>query len=386
MLLALCKKELLALARDLHGLAALFLMPLIFIVVMSLALKDYYSPSLGNLPYAVDAQDAGPPARMLLAAWEKGHGAPRAPLPGDWRAQLLNGKLKYVIVLQPGLSDALDVPALPTASSLQLLAEPGIDGNLFNALRAELLGTAGEVKARLAFAEAGAPPPAPDASITALLRAERFAPTGPRPTAVQQSVPAWLVFGMFFVVASMSSLFVQERASGTLGRLRSLGVSSGTLLLSKGLPYLGVNAAQAALMFAAGVWLLPLLGGDALSLAGVHWGALALALGAIGCAAVGLSLALACAVRTHTQAATVGPIVNVLMAAAGGVMVPTFVMPAFMQRVAAWSPMNWGLEALLTVLLRGGGVAQVWPAVLRLVVFAAAMLALAGLLIGRRVK
>jgi ABC-2 type transport system permease protein len=380
---ALIKKELLALARDMHGLAALFLMPLIFIVVMSLALKDYYSPALDGVRYAIDARDGDAPARLLADAWARGHGAP-APLQADWQAQLLAGRLKYVIVLEPGLSDALLQPTLPTEPRVQLLAEPGIDGHLFNALYAELTSMAGETKSRLALAEAGAPPPSPDASMARLVRAERFAPSGPRPTAVQQSVPAWLVFGMFFVVASMSSLFIQERASGALGRLRALGVPASTLLLSKGLPYLGVNALQAVLMLAAGVWLVPRLGGDALSLAGVHWGALGLALAAISLAAIGLSLALASAVRTHAQAATVGPVVNVLMAAVGGIMVPAFVMPAFMQRVAAYVPMNWALEALLTVLLRGGGVANVWPQVARLVLFSAVMLALAALLFRRR--
>ncbi|MDM0074475.1 ABC transporter permease [Variovorax sp. J2P1-59] len=383
MLCALIKKELIALGRDLHGLAALFLMPLIFIVLMSLALKDYYSPSLAALHYSVDARDGGAPAQLLLADWKRTHGEPQS-LPGDWQAQLLSGKLKYVIVLQPGLSDALDMPSFPTASRMQLLSEPGIDGNLFNALRAELMSTAGEVKGRLGLTMAGAPPPPPNASMAALVHAERFAPGRARPTAVQQSVPAWLVFGMFFVVASMSSLFIQERASGTLGRLQSLGVSTGMLLASKGLPYLGVNAVQAALMLAAGVWLMPLLGGEALSLAGVHWGALGVALAAISLAAVSLSLALACAVRTHAQAATVGPVANVLMAAVGGIMVPTFVMPLFMQHVAAWSPMNWALEALLTVLLRGGDVTGVLAEALRLVAFSAAMLALAALLFRRR--
>ena len=40
MILALVKKELLALSRDLHGLAALFILPMVFIIVMSMALKD----------------------------------------------------------------------------------------------------------------------------------------------------------------------------------------------------------------------------------------------------------------------------------------------------------------------------------------------------------
>ncbi len=382
MLAALIKKELLALVRDVHGLAALFAMPVIFIIIMSLALKDYYSPPQRSLRYAVDSQDTGALAKSLVTAWQRQHGTPEA-LPADWQQQLRDGRLKYVLVLQPGLSDELALPSLPTTARIQLLAEPGLDGNLFNTLKAELAGNAGELKARTALAETDAPPPPPDASMQALVRAERFGNNGPRPSAVQQNVPAWLVFGMFFVIASLSSLVVAERGSGTLARLQSLGVPRGVLLASKALPYLGVNALQAALMLAVGVWLMPMLGGDALSLAGIHWGALLTALFAIGLAAVSMALALACAVRTHAQAAAIGPIANVLMAAIGGIMVPKFVMPAAMQKLAELSPMNWGLEALLNVLLRGGDIASTLPHVLRLGGFAALMFVIALLLFQR---
>jgi ABC-2 type transport system permease protein len=375
MLGALIKKELLALTRDVHGLAALFAMPVLFIIIMSLALKDLYSPLLRPLNYAVDARDRGELAQSLLRLWQRNHGAPQ-PLPEDWQAQLRAGRLKYVLVLQAGLSEELAQPSLPTQPRIQLLAEPGINGNLFNALRAELSGTAGELKARTLLASTAQPPP-PAASMQTLVQAERFATGGPRPSAVQQNVPAWLVFGMFFVIASLSNLLVQERSTGTLARLQSLGVPRGVLLASKALPYLGVNAVQAALMLAVGVWLMPLIGGEALSLSGIHWGALLAALGAVSLAAVGMALALACAVRTHAQASAIGPIVNVLMAAIGGIMVPTFVMPAFMQRIAELSPMNWGLEALLNVLLRGGDVATILPHALRLGCFAAVMFAIA---------
>ncbi|RYF75226.1 MAG: ABC transporter permease [Comamonadaceae bacterium] len=382
MLIALIRKELLALARDVHGLAVLFAMPALFIVIMSLSLKEYYSPPLTTLRYALDVQDTGMPAQLVRAAWLRTHGDPQ-PLPGDWREALRSGRLKYVVVLQPGLSDALDAEALPRTSHMQLLAEPGIDGHLLNALRAELVGTAGEVKGRLVFQVAGAPLVGDGASMAALVQAERFAGSAVRPTAVQQNVPAWLVFAMFFVVASMAGLVVQERATGALGRLQSLGVPRATLLASKALPYLGVNALQAALMLALGVWIVPALGGDALSLAGVRVGALLLVLAAIGLAAVGLALALACVVRSHAQAATAGPALNVLMAAIGGIMVPTFVMPEFMQRVAQASPMNWALEALMTVLLRGGGCADVAVPVLKMAVFAALLFALAAWLFGK---
>jgi ABC-2 type transport system permease protein len=48
-------------------------------------------------------------------------------------------------------------------------------------------------------------------SSDAPVAAERMS-VGPRPTAVQQNVPARLVFGMFFVAASIAGLFVEERA------------------------------------------------------------------------------------------------------------------------------------------------------------------------------
>lgn len=381
---ALVRKELLALRRDVHGLAAMFLMPTAFIVLMSLALQNYYNPPADTLRYAIDSRDDGAPSRLMQALWKRNHGEP-VPLPPDWQRALTEGTLKYVMVLQPGLSAALDAPSLPTTAHVQLLIEPGIDGHLFNALRAELIGTAGEVKARLEFGGTGAAA-APQAAMATLVQARRFAGGTVRPSAVQQNVPAWMVFGMFFVVASMSSLFIQERASGALARLRSLGVTPLMLMVSKALPYLGVNAIQAALMLAVGVWLMPLLGGEALSLAGIDGLALLVVLLSVGLAAVSLSLALACAVRTHAQAATVGPVLNVLMAAVGGIMVPRFVMPPVMQRAADWSPMNWGLEGLLTVLLRGGGAGAAWPFVWRLLVFAALMLVLSVWLFRRRAR
>jgi ABC-2 type transport system permease protein len=382
MLAALIKKELLALTRDVHGLAALFVMPVMFIIIMSLALKDVYSPPQLTLSYAADLRDQGEPAQQLLRAWQRQHG-PAQALPTDWQAALQTGKLKYVLVLQAGLSEELTRPSLPLSPLIQLWGEPGMDGNLLNALRAELIGAAGELKARAALAGTDANA---NASMQSLVKAERHAASGPRPSAVQQNVPAWLVFGMFFVIASMSNLFVRERSTGALARLQSLGVSRSMLLASKALPYLAVNAVQAALMLTVGVWLMPLIGGDALSLAGIHWGALLAALAAVSLAAVSMALMLACAVRTHAQASAIGPVVNVLMAAIGGIMVPKFVMPSFMQRLAELSPMNWGLEALLTVLLRAGDVASTLPHVLRLSGFSVVMFAVALVLFQRSAR
>lgn len=384
MLLALMKKELLALTRDIHGMGALFIMPMVFIVVMSMALKDVYTPATKSLAYAVVNQDPGQAmANQLIERWAQEAGVAQ-PLPAQWQDEVRAGRLKYVLLVEAGFSKAMDEFANPVQAKARLLTEPGLDNNVFTTNRMRLLALAGQLRAEGLLAQLSDEGAAPALMGDPPVVAERMG-EGPRPTAVQQNVPAWLVFGMFFVVASIAGLFVEERACGALARLRSLGAKPWQLIVGKILPYLGINGVQAVLMLAVGVWLMPQIGGEGLSLQGIHWGALCLMLLAISLAAVSLALAVACLVRTHAQAATLGPILNVLMAALGGVMVPLFVMPPVMQTIATYSPMNWGLEGLLNVLLRNGDVASVLPQAGRLAGFSVLMMGLAFMLFRRRI-
>jgi ABC-2 type transport system permease protein len=398
LLFALIKKELLALTRDVHGLTALFLMPVIFIIIMSLALKDVYSPTVKSLPYIVDNRDNGPLADTLLVEWEKRHGKPQQSSP-SWPDEVRSGRLSYALIIENDFSKQLSAAQPSNEQQLKLITDPGLNSGVFSANNAELIMIATELRAQALLAatpqmpqqlshsgnKVSSPASSVPVSVSAqtLVSTERLA-AGSRPTAVQQNVPAWLVFGMFFVVASLANLFLQERQCGALARLTSLGVPTSTMIWSKALPYLVINGLQAALMLAVGVWLMPLLGGNALSLAGIHWSALMLVLLAVSMAAIGLALALASLVRTHAQASALGPTVNILMAAIGGVMVPKFVMPEFMQRFAEFSPMNWGLEGLLAVLLRGSDMAGVLLPTAKLMGFATLMIIIAVVLFRRR--
>ncbi len=397
-LLALMKKEILALLRDVHGLAALLLMPMLFIVIMSLALKDVYAPPTKLLAYAVESQDSGAFSESLLAQWRVDHGDPQT-LPVDWREKLVSGQLNYVIQLDADTSTVLSQAMPVNASPIQLVVEPSMDKGLLSSLQAQLTGIAVaiQVHALHSFIETKLSPasaaPVPNVAlepkalnkdVVQLVGIERSNAPQLTPTSVQQNVPAWLVFGMFFVMSAIAGLWLIERENGVMARLRSFGVPVYLVLLSKIVPYLGVNAVQAVLMLSVGVWLMPLLGADALQLEGIHWPAMLLVLASISAAAVGLALLVACLVRTQAQAGAVVPILNVLMAAIGGIMVPKFVMPAFMQRLADFSPMNWGLEGLLTVVLRAGDSAAVMPYVIRLVGFACLMFILTMLLLKRR--
>jgi ABC-2 type transport system permease protein len=198
--------------------------------------------------------------------------------------------------------------------------------------------------------------------------------SGRRMTAVQQSVPAWLVFGMFFVVIPIAGVLIQERNEGTLARLATLRVSPAAQLGGKLVAFIALNLVQLAFMLMVGCWLVPLLGGDALSLA-IHPGWFLLIVLATSTAAVGLALLIASVSRTFEHAAALGGGLNVVLGAIAGVMVPRMLMPPGLQTVSAWSPMGWALDGMQAVFLGAPIAADVLPRAALLFAFALACLA-----------
>jgi ABC-2 type transport system permease protein len=60
-------------------------------------------------------------------------------------------------------------------------------------------------------------------------------------------------------------------------------------------------------------------------------------------------------------------------------------MPEAMRQVAEWSPMSWGLEGFLDVMLRGGGFAAIAPALAGLTTLGVVAILMAGVLNQRRI-
>ena len=71
-LIALWRKETLALLRDRHGLAALFVMPVIFILVMTMALHDAFMPGAAiDVGYAIVDLDGSAHSQSLARRLNK---------------------------------------------------------------------------------------------------------------------------------------------------------------------------------------------------------------------------------------------------------------------------------------------------------------------------
>ena len=97
---------------------------------------------------------------------------------------------------------------------------------------------------------------------------------------------------------------------------------------------------------------------------------------AVALAANSLGLLLAAIARTPAQSTGLGLIVVLTSAMIGGVMVPRFVMPSYMQTLGLVSPHTWGLMAYQDVLMRGADVAAILPATAVLIGFAAVFFAI----------
>ncbi|WP_299887275.1 ABC transporter permease [uncultured Lacinutrix sp.] len=180
------------------------------------------------------------------------------------------------------------------------------------------------------------------------------------PNSVQHNVPAWTLFAIFFVIVPLSINVVQEKNQGTFVRLRTNPVSYATVLAGKTAVYLVVCIIQFILMLLIGVYLFPSIGLPTLDISGKLPLLFVVAFFA-GLAAIGLGLLLGTVAKTHEQSAPFGATFVVILAAIGGVWIPVFAMPKFMQILSNISPMNWGLNAFYDVFLRNGSLLDILP-------------------------
>ena len=379
---ALVRKEVLLLLRDPHALAVLFIMPTLFLLLMAGAMSNYMQDKPPALRVIIEApqDDASQFFRDALQAQladstlltNSDERLARVRLPADFADTLLDSPHHGPSLSYPAQFDKLSRQRLHSAVSIALaqsrllayLEDSGVvDAELSRAERLKLVQqrTQSQINEQEQLASGD---------------------LSGRANATQLSVPAWLIFGMFFVVLPMAGGFQREQQSGTLLRLRCLGLNLGTLVLSKLLPYFAINLLQFALLLSIGVYGLPLLGLPALSLPGsaVAYPLLAISVALATCS---LGLLLASLARSSEQALLLGGGINILLAAIGGIMVPKSVMPAAMAQLAEISPMSWALDAFLTLLVGHGSLADIAPYCARLLLFAA-VCGMAGLLLFTR--
>ena len=399
-LFASAYKEALLLSRDIGGLAILFVMPLVLVVTITL-IQDSSFKTINDtkIPVLVVDLDKGSVSESIFKGLTASNSfeISKNTSEADAKDLVFKGKYQLAIVIPSGLSEALqkkvnhnvegilakfglEEESIPnseivtnqmevilyfdpvTQMSFKSSVKNGIDKmisqietqSIYKAFQEQI----GEEEAIF--------------ETNSFITFKEVVPTRDNetvlPNSAQHNVPAWALFAIFFIIVPLSINMVKEKTQGTFVRLRTNPVSYATVLGGKTLVYLSVCLIQFTLMLLIGVYLFPGIGLPQLDVSG-KLPLLFVVAAFAGLAAVGLGLLLGTVAKTQEQSAPFGATFVVILAALGGVWVPVFIMPKFMQTLSNLSPMNWGLNAFYDVFLRDVGIIDLVPELTLLFLF-----------------
>lgn len=359
-LVYLIYKDGLLLWRDKIGLVILFLMPMFFILTITL-LQAQKPQTLHAIPIIIANEDPE-------LSFQNTHFnisllvSPTAQQVAEAKTKVAQGQAKLLILIPQNAHKHLLQNT--QTQKIQLFFDPGISpvlqATLLEQIKKMLLKEQLQALSELTSEALGSSTPLLPKTLPLAVHYAGGLQTR-QPSAVEQNVPAWALFGMFFIALPLASIMLKEKDQALGLRFHLVPVSAGSFLAARILAFILVNLLQLCLMFLVGIFVLPWFGLPALDLSG-HWG-LILLIGLFSAwAATSFGLFIGTLCRTIEQVAALTPLLIILAAALGGIMLPLYLMPPVMQAFAAYSPLHWGQQAFLEVLLRQGHLHAIfWP-------------------------
>jgi ABC-2 type transport system permease protein len=389
-------KDLKILFKDIGGIAMLFLMPMMFIIVMSTALQGLFNTGSDTQPRRLPVVnlDRGECAGEVIAALDSIDGI---EVETDWDGEtltreqadaLVTDEERAVVVVFPAdFSQQIEARSedAGATATIELVTDPAVSVQFIAPIQGMVLGAAERVaetevaQARIAadLASAFARLPAEmrpaldqitiEANGASVVDLKQVAPTEMKtefePDTYQQNVPGYTVLGVFFIVGTMASSILVEKREGTFRRLLVAPLPRPILLAGKILPYYLVNLIQIAIMFGAAHLLFGMAFGDPAALIAISM--------ALAAAATGLGIMVAALAKTDAQIGGLTSLLTLTMSAVGGCLMPTYIMPGFLQALSRFTPHNWAMQGFQDVLVRGYGLAGILPEAGALLGFAA---------------
>lgn len=371
------KKEFLLLFRDIPGLIILFLMPVLLIFVVTLAQENALkSQNSGTQILFVDESHSPISAKLLTTLDSSGffHPVPEsAQLPiNRLQAKTLigQGEYKYGII----------IPA--SDSAIILLIDPTLQEQYKNSVTNALTYLIKSTQAKEAMNDIVGSLPGNMNNIIRGMITEKMQQLPPvtqsyalreksaiEPNVIQNNVPGFILFAMFFIVIPLAGSLITEKNEGSFQRLRSLPVSLSLVLGGKVLAYLAVCLLQFILMLIIGTWVFPTFFGLPHLELGQQYLAIAVATIAASLAAIGFGIIVGAAASTHNQAALFGSVMVVLLGIISGTFLPIHIMPGFIQYLSYLSPIRWGIDNYLNLFIREGNIISILPNTILLILF-----------------
>lgn len=399
-ILYIIKKEMTEIVRDPQFLLLLILMPATFILVMSLSMQALFQPGSDfkiNI-IAVDLDKSSESGQFMeilktannisITESETGHSADHV------LDAVLKGSYNFGLVINRNFSAHIrEINRAATGIPMTVYIEPAIQNSIQMGVKNQLVMELLKLRAHTFFNKNAAllsyagfkeeyfmPP------VDRMLDT-KYAVKGGRetimPNAAQQSVPAWLVFSMYFIVMPISLIFHTEKSNGTLSRMKSINIKSSYLITGKIVSYYIISMMQVVCMLFVGRFLVPLLGGDTIQFGSSLFGLFLIAT-CVGLNSISYGLLVSASSKNTQVAGSLGSILIIIFSAIGGIMVPKFIMPAIMQKLSLLSPLSWGLDGFLDIMLRNGSVSEIVPECALLLGTSIIMLVITGIVLKKK--
>lgn len=377
------KKEFKLIFRDIHALLVLFLMPSIFILIMSLALKNTYSQNIeSKLKVAIISQNSKDIDILIEELNKNPYFEAKIENRNSNKDLIYELKYDFAIKLDSDFKNQINKNSKDFF--IEIFSKPNIKYEFYTILKNEIVKNISKSITKDFFINSKID--AKNLDNLDNLISNQYIFKNEKDSSiinsVQQSVPAWLIFSMFFILIPISNTFINEKNFGTIQRIKSINIQLYTLLLGKILPYFIINQIQLIFMILIGIYIVPLFGGDSLKIEGSYFLIIPISF-AISFAAISFALLIANISKTTEEATSIGGVINIIFAAIAGIMVPKFVMPQFMQDLSLFSPMSWGLESFIEILVNNGSFSDIKSYLLYLVIFGTMCLIFANFILNK---
>ena len=334
---ALAAKDLRLMLHDRMGLFFGFAFPILYAVFFGIISSGFAGGGGGSaIPIAVVDEDGTEASASFVADLAKDPAVGVERMDRDAASERVRrGKLAAYVVIGKGFGDRRAKAMMggepvrfvlgsdPARQAEAAMLQGGVVRAVFEPMRAAMGGREPVVVEREA------------------VQRRRFGPNN----AYAVTFPQAILWGIMGCAAGFGISLVIERTQGTLQRLAMAPLGRARILAGKALAcFLTIVAVTALLL------------GIAIAVFGVRPGSYPLLAAGIASNAVaftGIMMLLSVVGKTERAAASIGWGVLVLLAMIGGGMIPLFVMPPWLQQIASFSPVKWGILALEGAIWRG---------------------------------
>jgi ABC-2 type transport system permease protein len=187
---------------------------------------------------------------------------------------------------------------------------------------------------------------------------------------VQILVPGFAVLFIFLTAQITARSIYDERKTGTFRRLLVAPLGKWPMLIGKLIPNFVVVLLQVGFLFAAGMFVLPLIGLDSLRL-GNDPAALVLLVLATALCCTCLGILIAAIARTEAQIGGIAGLVLWVLAFLGGSFIPLFLINDSMATIGQVTPHFWAVTGFYDLMTRGLGIASIVDSLAALLGFSA---------------